>query len=182
MPIPGRDRNHDPDPCWTHDRLLGELPLPDGPSLVRLRPHYSEEAYHGRNIAELVPLTCPAGARGYAHARPDVLEPEVTLTVGLFPIPRGGGAVGEVVDAAWEGMRHAEIGQVQALPRRPVARALAVLPVRPLARRRPEPQPGAGRPLARRRGLAPGPLPRHRAPRVAVVGSHLRAAGVAGPS
>jgi hypothetical protein len=72
------------------------------------------ERYHGRNVAELVPLAHPVGERGYVHARPYVLEPEITLTVGLFPTLREGGAVGEVVDSAWEGMRHVEIGQAQA--------------------------------------------------------------------
>jgi hypothetical protein len=108
-----RGRHREPDPYWTDDALLGEVPLPDGPALVRLRAHHAVEPYHGRNVAELVPLAHPVGERGYVHARPYVLEPEITLTVGLFPAPRGSGAVGEVVDAAWEGMRHVEIGQAQ---------------------------------------------------------------------
>jgi hypothetical protein len=88
--------------------------LPDGAALVRLRLHQSEETYHGRNVAELVPLSHPTGSRTYVHARPYVLEPEVTLTVDLFPIARETGAVGKVVDSSWEGMRHVEIGQAQA--------------------------------------------------------------------
>ena len=43
-----------------------------------------------------------------------MLEPEITLTVGLSSTPREMGAVGEVVDATWKGMRHVEIGQAQA--------------------------------------------------------------------
>jgi hypothetical protein len=109
-----RERHREPDPYWTDDVLLGEVPLPGGPALVRLRAHHAVERYHGRNVAELVPLAHPVGERGYVHARPYVLEPEITLTVGLFPTLREGGAVGEVVDSAWEGMRHVEIGQAQA--------------------------------------------------------------------
>lgn len=109
-----KEREGEHDPYWTDDVLLGDVPLPDGSSLVRLRLHQSEEVYHGRNIAELVPLSQSSGGRSYVHARPYVLEPEITLTVGLFPTPRDTGAVGEVVDSAWEGMRHVEIGQAQA--------------------------------------------------------------------
>jgi hypothetical protein len=109
-----KEREVEHDPYWTDDVLLGDVPLPDGSALVRLRLHQSEEAYHGRNIAELVPLSQSSGSRSYVHARPYVLEPEITLTVGLFPTPRDTGAVGEVVDSSWEGMRHVEIGQAQA--------------------------------------------------------------------
>ena len=119
MPKPERDRehqehHHQSDPYWTGDHLLGELPLPDGPSLVRLRLHQSEEAYDRRNLADLVPLRHPTGRRDYIHAQPYVLAPEFTLTVGLFPTPRASGAIGEVVDSSWEGMRHVAIGQAQA--------------------------------------------------------------------
>jgi hypothetical protein len=74
---------------WSDDILLGETPLPDGASLVRLRLHQSEERYHGHNVAELVPLSQPTGTRSYVHARPYLLEPDITLTVGLSPHPAG---------------------------------------------------------------------------------------------
>lgn len=109
-----KEHHVDQNPYWSNDVLLGEVPLPHGAALVRLRLHESEEAYHGRNIAELVPLSQPTGRRSYVHAKPYVLEPEITLTIGLSPTPRDAGAVGEVVDSAWEGMRHVEIGQAQA--------------------------------------------------------------------
>ena len=94
--------------------MLGEPRLPTETALVRLWLHQSDEAYHGRTIAELVPLSHPSGSRSYIHARPYVLEPEITLTVELSPTPQATGAVGEVADSAWEGMRHVEIGQAQA--------------------------------------------------------------------
>ena len=109
-----REREVEQGSYWTDDVLLGEIALPQETSLVRLRLHESEETYHGRNIAELVRLSQPTGTRRYAHARPYVLEPDITLTVGFFPTPRDTGAVGEVVDSAWEGMRHVDIGQAQA--------------------------------------------------------------------
>ncbi len=103
-----------PDPYWSDVLLLGEVPLPNGVSLVRLRLHHSEEPYDRRNVAELAPLTHPVGTRGYVHAQPYVLEPEITLTIGLFPAPRDASVIGEVVDSSWEGMRHVEIGRAQA--------------------------------------------------------------------
>lgn len=109
-----KERELEQDPYWSDDVLLGDVPVLDGSALVRLRLHHSEEIYHGRNIAELIPLRHPTGNRIYIHAKPYVLEPEITLTIGLFPTPRATGAVGEVVDADWEGIRHVEIGQAQA--------------------------------------------------------------------
>ena len=47
------------DPYWTDDILLGEVCLPQETALVRLRLHESQETYHGRNVAELVPLRQP---------------------------------------------------------------------------------------------------------------------------
>jgi hypothetical protein len=55
-----------------------------------------------------------SGTRRYVHARPYVLAPDITLTVSLFSTPRETGAIGDVVAASWEGMRHVEIGQAQA--------------------------------------------------------------------
>ena len=109
-----REREVEQDPYWTDDIFVGEVRLPRETALVRLRLHESEEVYHGRNIAELVPLSQSTGSRSYVHAKPYVREPEITLTLGLSPTPRDAGAVGEVVDAVWEGMRHVEIGQAQA--------------------------------------------------------------------
>jgi hypothetical protein len=102
------------DPYWSDDLLVGELRLPMGAALVRLRLHQSAEPYDRRNVATLVPLTHASGNRSYSHAQPYVLEPEITLIVGLYPAPSTSGAVGEVVASDWEGMRHHEIGQAQA--------------------------------------------------------------------
>ena len=109
-----REREREQDPYWSDDVLGGDIPLPGGTTLGRLRLHQSEEVYHGRDIAELIPLSHPTGSRTYIHAKPYVLAPEITLTIGLFTTPRETGAVGEVVESHWEGMRHVEIGQAQA--------------------------------------------------------------------
>jgi hypothetical protein len=111
-----REHERKQDPHWSDDLLVGELPLPTGPALVRLRLHQSEKTYHERHSARLLPVRHPAGTRTYIQARPYLLEPAITLTVGLFPTPETTGAIGEVVDSAWDGMHHVEIGQAQAWP------------------------------------------------------------------
>ncbi len=108
-----REREHEHhDEYWTNDLSLGEVTLPRGAAMVRLRWHQSEERI--RDHEELLPLEHKSGPRVYVHARPYVLEPAITLTVGPYPAPTEAGAVGEVVDSEWEGMRHREIGQAQA--------------------------------------------------------------------
>ena len=80
--------------------------------MVRLKLHQSEERI--RDHEELLPLEHKSGPRLYVHAKPYVLEPAITLTVGLCPTSTETGAVGEVVGSEWEGMRHREVGQAQA--------------------------------------------------------------------
>jgi predicted nucleic acid-binding protein len=66
LPKPEREHNHVP--SWSDDALLGEILFPDGAALVRL--HQSEETYRGRNRAEFITLSQPAGTHSYVHARP----------------------------------------------------------------------------------------------------------------
>jgi hypothetical protein len=106
-----REREGEQDSYWTDDVALGEVALPREAAMVRLRLHQSEERI--RDHEELLPLVHKTGPRFYVHARPYVLEPAITLTVGLFPTPTDAGAVGEVVASDWEGMRQREIGQAQ---------------------------------------------------------------------
>ena len=108
-----REREHEThDPYWTDDLSLGGVALPGGEATVRLRWHRSEERI--RDHEELLPLAHKTGPRFYVHARPYVLEPAITLAVGLSPTPTEEGTVGEVIGSEWEGMRHREIGQAQA--------------------------------------------------------------------
>ena len=108
-----REREHEPhDDYWTDDLALGEVALPRERAIVRLRWHQAEERIRDRE--ELLPLQHKTGPRSYVHARPYVLEPAITLSVGLSPAPTETGVVGKVLASEWEGMRHREIGQAQA--------------------------------------------------------------------
>jgi hypothetical protein len=102
------------DRYWTDDLLLGEIPLWGETSTVRLRLHVSEEPYRSRAAADIVPLAHPSGLATYVHGRPYVHEPEISLTVGLYPMPSEAGTIGEVLGADWVGMRQREIGNAQA--------------------------------------------------------------------
>ena len=62
-----------------------------------------------------MPIATPKGERAYVNMHPYVEEPNVVLTVG---IPPGGYAdmpvIGQVQSARVEGLRHIQIGNVQA--------------------------------------------------------------------
>jgi hypothetical protein len=107
-------RSTNEDDYWSHDLLLGEARIGRETSLVRLKLHASEEPYRRRAAADIVSLAHPAGVATYVHARPYVLEPVITLTIGVFPAPTDQGVIGEVERADWEGMRHRDIGSAQA--------------------------------------------------------------------
>jgi len=82
------------------------------PYELRLKLHESDERF--RHHRELFPLRQWTGTRRYVHAKPYVLEPEITLAVDLSPTHRHGDAVGAVAASSWEGMRHREVSQAQA--------------------------------------------------------------------
>jgi hypothetical protein len=107
-------RSDNEDDYWTHDLLLGEAPIGRETSLVRLKLHVSEEPYRSRAAADIVPLAHPVGLATYLHAKPYILEPAITLTIGVFPTPTDQGVIGEVEGSEREGMRHREIGNAQA--------------------------------------------------------------------
>ncbi len=102
------------DDYWTHDLLLGEARIGRETSSVRLKLHASEEPYRSRAAADIVRLTHPIGLATYVHAKPYILEPEITLTIGLFPTSSETRAIGTVERSEWEGMRHRDIGNAQA--------------------------------------------------------------------
>lgn len=103
---------HD-DPYWTDDLAFGEAVVVAGArSMVRLRWHQSEERI--RHHDELLPLAEKTDRRAYVHARPYVLEPAISLTIGLYPRETSPGIIGEVVDLSRHGMRQRELGQAQA--------------------------------------------------------------------
>ncbi len=80
--------------------------------MLRLRAHMSEErCRQDTDLEEIVPLKARRGTRIYVLARPYVLEPDISITLALYPAP--GGAIGEVTASEWEGMRARDIGQAQ---------------------------------------------------------------------
>ena len=96
------------------DVLRGEITLAGQAYSLRLLAHREEERYHERATDELVPLSSTTGVRTYVQVRPYVLEPEITLTIGVYEQQRASGAIGEVLDSTWQGMRHRDIGRAQA--------------------------------------------------------------------
>jgi hypothetical protein len=114
------------DPYWTDDQSLAEITLHGTSYGARARIHVSEETYlRGQAKSDLIPISDEPGSRTYVHIHPYLLVPDITLTVGLSPAPTvaTAGAIGTVVDAAWHGMRHEQIGSGQAWYY-PVARTL----------------------------------------------------------
>jgi hypothetical protein len=109
MPTPEQAREQ---PYWQTDQQIGEIPLWGEQHSLRLKLHHSEERFSRTD--ELIPLSVKRGTRTYFQAKPYILEPDIRLTVGFYPIPEPYGAIGEVLSSEWEGMRHKEIGEAQA--------------------------------------------------------------------
>ena len=103
---------HEGDPYWTADLAIGEAVVERQLRTLRLQLHRSEETFRGHQ--EFFPLQHRTGTRTYVHARPYFLAPDITLTIDLYSHPQPSGAIGEVADAAWRGMRHLSIGNAQA--------------------------------------------------------------------
>ena len=82
---------------------------------VRGKMHQNEEQYSLRPAErDIEPITHLRGMRQYIHMKPFVLIPDITFTIGLYPQPGPGGAIGEVVGAQERKQREVEIGQAQA--------------------------------------------------------------------
>jgi hypothetical protein len=81
---------------------------------IRLRAHVSEERYFSDHDDLLVPGLSKPGTRTYVHAKPYILRPEITLTVGLHPNPKPTGEVGTVLGSDVSKLRPVEIGNAQA--------------------------------------------------------------------
>ncbi len=109
-----REREHQDDPYWQHDLLLGEAFLEGEPHTIRARLHVAEEHYATSTSREIIPLAQPRGTRSYVLLRPYLLVPDITITVGLFPQPTAQGAIDQVLASEWEGVRHVDIGNAQA--------------------------------------------------------------------
>ena len=102
------------DEYWNHDEQIGEVSLWRGErSALRLKAHVADEIYRLSEGEEIIPLTQPRGVRGYVHAKPYVLIPDIRLELQLFPTLAPTGAVGCVTSSERAGMRHEEVGQAQ---------------------------------------------------------------------
>lgn len=87
------------------------------PQKVWGRFHASEEKYTD-GIRDLFPLKYPKGTRTYVMMQPYVLEPVLTLQVGLYVKPKKyadqESPIGEVTGMHQEGFREAQVGNAQA--------------------------------------------------------------------
>jgi hypothetical protein len=100
---------------WDFDEEIGQAELEGRSLAIRLKARFSEEEYGELDgHSELIPISSRRGRRTYVLAKPYILEPEISLKVGLYPEPRKDGAIGEVIGIDWKGMREIEIGRAQA--------------------------------------------------------------------
>jgi hypothetical protein len=114
--------SHEQEPAEQHPYWIEDTALFEGsfryfrgfPSIVRSRIHVDEEAYR-LDAADLESALIPhgAGRRSYILMKPYILEPDITLTVGLYPSATDQ-AIGEILKSTWEGMRQRDIGHAQA--------------------------------------------------------------------
>src|SRR6266568_9153377 len=112
---------HDDDDYWTHDTALfiGTFPYyRNDPRMVQGRIHVSEEHFSNSSVNEIIPLSTKKGTRQYVSMQPYVLEPELFMTVGMYPKPKQYAdqdeAIGEVLSTQVKGMRQHQIGNAQA--------------------------------------------------------------------
>ncbi len=111
---------HDDD-YWTHDTplFIGTFRYSrNNPRMVQGRVHVSEEHFSNSSVNEIIPLSTKKGTRQYINMQPYILEPEVFMTVGMYPKPKQYAdqdeAIGEVISTQVKGMRQHQIGNAQA--------------------------------------------------------------------
>jgi hypothetical protein len=102
-----------PDPYWTHNPVIGEGDVEQHNSLIRLHLHRSEErAYHGES---LFPIAVKRGdTKIYFHAKPYILIPRMTLTMGLTRPKADSDEIGRVIGSDVTKLQEREIGNAQA--------------------------------------------------------------------
>jgi hypothetical protein len=101
------------DPYWTHTLVIGEGDVQGQNSLIRLHLHQSEErAYHGES---LFPIAVKRGdTKIYFHAKPYILIPRMTLTIGLTKPKADSGEIGRVIGSDVSKLQERELGNAQA--------------------------------------------------------------------
>src|SRR5918996_6406563 len=104
---------HDTDPYWTHNPVIGEGDIQGHKSLIRLHIHRSEEqAYHAET---LFPIDIKRGdTKTYFHAKPYLLIPRMTLTIGLTKPKADSDEIGRVIGSDVTKLQEREIGNAQA--------------------------------------------------------------------
>jgi hypothetical protein len=100
-------------PYWTHNLVIGEGNVQRHKSLIRLHLHQSEErAYHEES---LFPIAIKRGdTRTYFHAKPFILIPQMTLTIGLTKPKADSDEIGRVIGSDVKHLQEREIGNAQA--------------------------------------------------------------------
>src|SRR5918992_3762090 len=104
---------HDTDPYWTNNLILGEGDVQGHKSLIRLHLHRSEETFE-HTLGEIFPLSTRRGKRTYFHAKPYILIPRMTLTIGLTKPKAGSREIGRVIGSDVTKLQEREIGNAQA--------------------------------------------------------------------
>lgn len=101
------------DPYWTHSLIIGEGNIEKQKSLIRLHIHQSEEkAYHEES---LFPIAIKRGdTKLYFHAKPYILIPLMTLTIGLTRPKADSDEIGRVIGSDVTKLQEREIGNAQA--------------------------------------------------------------------
>ena len=89
------------------------------PQQVHGRFHTSDEQYETSLGHEIIPVSQRRGARTYVMMHPYVLEPKLTLTIGVYQKPKHyadqGSAIGETIgNPHVEGFREVQVGNAQA--------------------------------------------------------------------
>jgi hypothetical protein len=104
---------HDTDPYWTQNLVIGEGDVQGQTSLIRLHLHRSEErAYHGES---LFPIAVKRGdTKTYFHAKPYILIPRMTFTIGLTQPKAESDEIGRVIGSDVTKLQEREIGNAQA--------------------------------------------------------------------
>ena len=102
-----------PDPYWTHNPVIGEGDIEKHKSLIRLHLHRSEErAYHGESLFPIA--VKPRDTKIYFHAKPYILIPRITLTIGLTKPKADSDDIGRVIGSDVTKLQEREIGNAQA--------------------------------------------------------------------
>lgn len=97
------DSNEEEEPFWQLDEAIGEGWFfgENEKTTIRLKVHISSERYHrAGELDEILSLQAKSGTRIYVMANPYILEPDYTLSVGLYPQPAQEGTIGEVTGFA----------------------------------------------------------------------------------